>query len=526
VTSDGGVDVPDVADAEQANAGLGRTTARGAAVTLAGQLTQVVLQFASVVVLARLLDPRQYGLYATVLVLVGVGEIFRDFGLSSAAVQAKLLTRLQRDNLFWINTALGVVLCLLTVAAAPLVAAVFDQHALLAITQVLGLTFVVNGAATQFRAGLNRDLRFGRLALSDLIGQVVGLTVAVVAAALGAGYWALVASQLAQVTTIALLLIAFARWLPRLPRRAVPMRAFLRFGWHLVVVQVIDYVGNTMDSALIALRFGPAAVGEYNRAFQLVTNPLNQFRTPATTVALPVLARLRDDVDRANDYLRRGQLAMGYTAIPALALAIGCAAPLVQIVLGSTWTGVTPIFAWLAAASILQLLAFVGYWAYLARGLTAQLLRYTLVAFALRAVGVGVGSIWGVTGVAGGYALVHLVEWPLSLWWISRYTPMPLRALYAGAGRLLALAVAAVAVSFVVSRELRGPAGDVLAVLAAALAVVAVYAAAAVVSTRVRRDLAEVVEAGRKVLHRRSEHDSASAGTPLPAPDGRHRAPS
>lgn len=503
MTSDGAVEVPDVVAAEATTAGLGRTTARGAAVTLAGQLTQVVLQFASVVVLARLLTPREYGLYATVLVLVGVGEIFRDFGLSSAAVQAKLLTRFQRDNLFWINTALGVALCLLMIAAAPLVAAVFHQHALRPITQVLALTFVVNGLATQFRAGLNRDLRFGRLALSDLVGQFAGLTVAVVAAALGAGYWSLVASQLAQVTMIALLLVAFARWLPRRPRRAVPMRSFLRFGWHLVVVQIVDYVGNTMDSALVALRFGPAAVGEYNRAFQLVTNPLNQFRTPATTVALPALSRLRDDVDRANDYLRRGQLAMGYTAIPALALAIGCAAPLVQLLLGSRWTGVTPIFAWLAAASILQLLAFVGYWAYLARGLTAELLHYTLVAFALRAVGVGVGSVWGVAGVAGGYALVHLVEWPLSLWWISRYTPMPLRALYLGAGRLLALAGSAVVASYAVSRELRGPLGDAGAVAAAAVAVVAVYAAAALVDARVRRDLAEVAEAARKVLRER-----------------------
>lgn len=494
---------PAVAAAADSTAGLGRTTARGAAVTLAGQLTQVVLQLSAVVILARLLSPREYGLYATVLVLVGVGEIFRDFGLSSAAVQAAVLTRLQRDNLFWINAGLGVVLCLLTVAAAPLVALVFHQHALVAITQVLGLTFVVNGVATQFRAGLNRELQFGRLALCDLVGQVVGLTVAVVAAVLGAGYWSLVASQLSQVTTILVMLMLFARWLPRGPRRDVPLRSFLRFGWHLVVVQVVNYIGTSMDSALVAFRFGPAAVGQYNRAYQLVMNPLNQFRTPATTVALPVLSRLRDDVERANDYLRRGQLAMGYTAIPALAIGVGCAAPLVQIVLGDTWQGVTPVFAWLCVASILQLLAFVGYWAYLARGLTADLLHYTLVAFALRAVGVVVGSFWGVAGVAGGYALVHVIEWPLSLFWISRRTTMPLRALYVGAARLLGLAAVAVVVSYLVSRWLRGPLGDLGAVALAVVAVVAWYALAAGVSPRVRRDLAEVVDAGRKVFRRK-----------------------
>ena len=105
-------------------------------------------------------------------------------------------------------------------------------------------------------------------------------------------------------------------------------------------------------------------------------------------------------------------------------------------------------------------------------------------------------------GVAAGYAIVHVIEWPLSLWWISRYTPMPLRALYLGAARLLVLAGLAVAVSYAVSSNLRDTLGDAAAVGIAALAVIAVYGAAALVSSRVRRDLGEVVEAGKKVLKR------------------------
>ena len=73
--------------------------------TIGAQLLKIVLQVAGVVVLARLLTPRDYGLVAMVTAVVGVAEIFRDFGLSAAAVQAKHLSRAQRDNLFWINTA-------------------------------------------------------------------------------------------------------------------------------------------------------------------------------------------------------------------------------------------------------------------------------------------------------------------------------------------------------------------------------------------------------------------------------------
>ena len=104
-----------VALAEGAEAGAAVTdlasgAARGAAVTLSGQALRIVLQFAGVVVLARLLRPHDYGLLAVVVVVVGIGEIFRDFGLSNAAIQARTLSTAQRDVLLWVNAAIGVVL--------------------------------------------------------------------------------------------------------------------------------------------------------------------------------------------------------------------------------------------------------------------------------------------------------------------------------------------------------------------------------------------------------------------------------
>ena len=84
---------------------LARTATRGASVTLVAQAVKLVFQVVSIVVLARLLTPSDYGLVAIVLVVVGFGELFRDFGLSTAAIQAKSLSVVQRDNLFWLNNS-------------------------------------------------------------------------------------------------------------------------------------------------------------------------------------------------------------------------------------------------------------------------------------------------------------------------------------------------------------------------------------------------------------------------------------
>jgi PST family polysaccharide transporter len=491
---------PDSPAAPDTPADLGRRSARGAGITLAGQALRIVLQLASTTVLARLLSPRDYGLLAVGLVVVGVGEVFRDMGLSTSAVRARTLTPGQRDGLFWLNTAAGALLGLVAFAAAPLVAAAFSQPVLADVTRLLALTFVLNGLATQHRAGLTRDLRFGSLVVVDLAAQVLALGVAISAAALGWGWRALVAQQLTQAAVVLLLVVLLGRWLPGRPRRGVGLMPHLRFGGGITGTHLLYYLGNNLDSLALGLWSGPVALGIYNRGFQLLMTPLNQIRSPASTVAVPVLARLQDDTDRFGEYLRRGQLALGYTLVAGMALVAGAAEPLVHLLLGSRWDAVAPVLALLAIAGGAQTLAFVGSWVYLSRGLSGALLRYTVLSLALSAVCIAVGSRFGVVGVAAGYATAALLEWPMSLWWLSRATIIPGRALLLGALRISACATAAGLVCFAVT-QLTGSGPSPVRVLAGGVAGLAVYAAAASVPA-VRSDLRGVAAWGLRMAGR------------------------
>ena len=150
---------------------LAHSAARGAFFTLAAQVAKIVLQFLSVIVLARLLTPHDYGLLAIVLVVVGVGEIFRDFGLTTASIQAPVLTRGQRDNLFWINSAIGVVLTIVMFFLAWPIEAVTDEPEIVGMVHWLSLLFLLNGLATQHRANLARDLKFKAMAVIEVVGR-------------------------------------------------------------------------------------------------------------------------------------------------------------------------------------------------------------------------------------------------------------------------------------------------------------------------------------------------------------------
>ncbi len=477
---------------------LGTVAAGGAVVTLASQGGRILVQLISVAVLARLLTPYDYGLIAVVVAVIGVGEIVRDFGLSSAAIQAPVLERQQRDNLFWANAAIGAVLAVGMFFAAPLITAVFGQPELTGIAQALAVTFLLNGLATQYRAGLSRDLRFRALAIVDLAAPALALMVAVVAALMGAGYEALVLQQIAVAVLTLVGVALFARWIPRLPHRVEGMRHFYRFGWNMFAGQVVGYVANNVDTLLVGYRFGPTDLGGYNRAFQLLMMPLNQIRVPISSVAVPVLSRIHasEDDDRFSDFVAKGQLALGYTLVLGLGLVAGAAEPVVQVFLGDQWLTVVPLLQLFAIAAAFQMLAYVGYWVYVSRGFTAQLFRYSLVSAAIKIVCVVVGSQWGLLGTAIGFAVAPAISWPISIWWLSRLGPLPTARLYGGAARVLTLTVLVGTASWIAAGvALPAVIELVLAVLAAA----AVVALALLVPV-VRRDLASVAGPIREVL--------------------------
>lgn len=496
-------DTPEVQSPEETGSPrrrLGQQAARGVLLTVSAQLVKIGLQVGGVVVLARLLTPGDYGLVAMVTAIVGVAEIFRDFGLSAAAVQAKRLSRAQRDNLFWLNTAAGGLLAVLVITCAPLIALWYGRSELTDLARVLSLVFLMNGMTTQYRAGLNRELRFSHIAVVDIAAPIVALALAIVVARAGGGYWSLVAQQLATSFVLLVGAVAFARWIPRLPRRREPMGDLLTFGWHLAGSQLVGYVGNNVDSLTVGYRFGAEPLGLYNRAFQLLMTPLGQLRQPTTTVALPVLSRLKEDREGSDRYVQRGQLALGLTLVAGLGVVVGAASPITSIFLGGQWLQVEPILRLLAVAAMFQTLAYVGYWVYLAHGLTKELLQYTLISVPIKIICILVGSHWGVVGVAWGYAVAPALAWPLSFWWLARKSSIAVGKLFAGAGRILVLSSFVAASSYAACVLAQGWSRWPQLGLAIAFAG-AVYSVTMLVP-KFRRDVLGVLEIARRGMTR------------------------
>src|ERR1700746_2845329 len=168
-------------------------TIRGGLARLCAQGASFVLRAGSLMVLARLLSPNDFGLVGMVTAFTGVLTLFRDFGLSAAAIQRTNVTDEQISTLFWINMFVGGILGFLAVASAPAIAAFYNEPRLFGVTAVLALGFLFNAAGVQHSVILQRQMRFTALAIINTVGLIVGTAIAIGGAKAGYGYWALVA---------------------------------------------------------------------------------------------------------------------------------------------------------------------------------------------------------------------------------------------------------------------------------------------------------------------------------------------
>jgi PST family polysaccharide transporter len=147
-------------------------TIRGGLARMIAQAANFVLRLATLMILARLLEPNDFGLVGMVTAFTGVLSLFRDFGLSSAAIQRETVTDEQVSTLFWINVLVGVILAIVAVAMAPAIAVLYHEPKLIGVTAALAVSFIFNAVGVQHGALLQREMRFTALAVINTVSLI------------------------------------------------------------------------------------------------------------------------------------------------------------------------------------------------------------------------------------------------------------------------------------------------------------------------------------------------------------------
>jgi len=429
---------------------LKERTIRGGFARLCAQGANFFIRLVSLMVLARLLGPKDYGLVGMVTAFTGVLSLFRDFGLSSAAVQRATVTEEQISTLFWINILVGAVLGLLTVAIAPALAAFYHEPRLFAVTAVMAAGFLFNAAGIQHSVLLQRQMRFTALSVIGTVGLIVGTVIAIGGAKAGYGYWALVAMAVTSPLTSTIGFWLAAAWLPGMPHRQAGIRSMMRFGGTVTLNGLVAYIALNAEKVLLGRFWGADAIGIYGRAYQLVNIPTENLNSAVGEVAFSALSRVQHDAKRFRSYFLKGYSLVLSLTIPITVVCALFANDVILVALGPKWMEAVPIFRLLAPTILIFALIYPVGWLLYSLGLVGRSLKIALVFAPLMIAGYVIGLPYGPKGVALAYSTVMTLWVIPHIAWCVHGTVISLRDILLAVSRPLASSIVAAGLAFAV----------------------------------------------------------------------------
>lgn len=423
--------------------GLRRTAVRGAGVAIAGSAGNFALQIGSVVILARLLTPSDFGV---VTMVTTFSLLLRSFGLNGFTefiMQHEELTDSLASNLFWINLGIGAILTLAFAGSGRLLALFYHNATVVQVTEGMSLTIVIGCLGYIHLGLLQRAMHFRTTAIINFVGQVLQFIVAIGLAMAGWHYWALVWGSVVQTAVVSVGALLACRWMPKRPSRAVGTSSGLKFAMNVYAHFAFTYTTHNTDNLLVGWRFGARSLGFYKRAYDLFVMPQTQLLAPLSAVVVSTLSRVQRDPEQFRRYFLRtiSVLALVGMGIGADFVLVG--EDLFRFLFGPGWEEAGRIFALFGPGIGVMLLYNTHGWIHLSIGRPERWFRWGLMEFACTVTLFMLTLRWGPSGIALAWTISYFVLMFPGFWYAGKPIGLGIGPLFAVIWKFFAASVGA-----------------------------------------------------------------------------------
>lgn len=421
-------------------------------VDLAGGQGSAFLVF---LVLARVIGPAQYGVYALALSLLTLLAIFQYYGFAEAIVQRAKVDDSFLDTVFWCDLVLAFCLIGVAQAAALPAARLFDVPLLEPVIRWLSIICLLQALVTVPTALCRRALQMQVLAARTLLSYAIGGIVGIAMALHGYGVWALVASQIVQYVVILLVMGWRLPWRPRLRFSRAALGELAGFAGHFMIGNGIKLSADRISPLLVGMFVNAEGVGCYALASRMLVFAIIVTNSPIERVTLPVLSRFAHDLPSFRETYRKMVLVVNSVWTP-VATGLGATATVL----------LPPLFGarWVEAGPVLQAMCFtaptLGLWylngqALAALGQPQRFTRLAVAYLALTCVAFPLSAYFGIVAAGWTWAGLSLFMVPLHLRAIKRACGLPVRLVLSDWSRVTVSAGVMLAVIVVVRERLQ-----------------------------------------------------------------------
>jgi O-antigen/teichoic acid export membrane protein len=389
--------------------------------TFSGTGVQVVVQLLAIMALGRLLSPAEFGLMGAATVVIACSQIVSQVGVGPAIIQRRELDLTHVRVAVTLSCGLGILLGAIVWFGSPVIAAFYRMPELEPVLRAVAFMFPLDGLNTVAKSLLTRQLRFRLYIALDVAAYALGYAlVGVVLAWYGYGVWALVGANLAQLAVRTMMMYIATRHSVRPSMNLRASRDLLSFGFGHSMAQIGTLLSQQGDNLVVGRWLGPAALGVYGRAYQLMVMPASAFGRTVNRVLFPVMSQVQDERDRLANGYERALAVVAFVALPLSAFLWVVAPEFIAVVLGPAWGDVVLPFRLFTISLLFRMSSKISDACTKAAGevYIRALLQFAYAAMVV--VGAIIGQRWGVGGVAVAVSIAMGLNW-LSMAWLSRF---------------------------------------------------------------------------------------------------------
>lgn len=409
-------------------------------------LVKLFVVLLTVIVMARLLTPTDFGLVALAMPFVALATIFATAGYGEYLLRVPDSASSESSTVFWVAQGSAAASYLILVLIADFIAGHFRLDALSAIIRVSGLTVVFTAVALTHLALARRNFRQDITARAEITSTVAGFVVGVLFALAEASYWALVAIPVTRAFLLSMIIWLTYDWRPdwALPEKQEAL-GVLKFSGLILLAGLFTAAGQQLDKLLLGNHFAASDVGYYAFAFSLIMVPMVQLTTPLAGIAMPYLTEAK-----SNSELQLGlSKILGLVALvmmPVLWLS-EVSDVLTVAVFGEKWFPSSEIVRQLGYGGFAFAMLFPFSWLLLARGQQTSFTRWSVFYAVLLVIGFYLVQEQGGVAVANVHvavAVLGFLVYPALASYLTRTSTI---AVYVVMMKLAAIAIAAAAIT-------------------------------------------------------------------------------
>lgn len=331
---------------------LKQKTVSGIKWTMAASIAQRIISFVAVAILARILSPADFGLFALAFVMIDGFGIFKSLGFDSALVRRKD-SDIERacNTAFFLIPAMGMILFAILFFFAPIGAKFLNNPQVTPLIRTLGLVFIISTLGKVPQSILYRDMKFKYRSIAEVVAIIVYTATAIILALNHFGVWSLVVAYILRIFVQISLEWFFSGWKPKFEfDRQVAWEMF-HFGKFILGSGVVAFLYGNLDNIVVGKFLGVVMLGYYALSLSL-SNFLSEYLLGKIgTIMYPAYSRIHEDSEDVKRIMIKSLRYVSALVFPFTFTLFVFAPDILRLVFGDKW---------LPATDILRILCFAG----------------------------------------------------------------------------------------------------------------------------------------------------------------------